>query len=188
MVETDITNNSSLNKDIGYIDHEELVFNDVNKGIQSGGFSVSSIMMKSGISPIMTMNVNTGRQNGMEQNGMEQNGMEQNGMEQNGMEQNGGSGKVSDLFQNLAVPNWATMYNMKGGEYKEQDSKKHKKQDNVSDSDSDVDDDLHDKLLELVKERENKVNKVDKVNKINKSKKINKLSKKNITKRNKKHK
>ena len=136
-----------MDKDIGYIGHEELVFNKEN-GIQSGGFCVSSIMQKAGISPIVTMNVNTG--------------------------QMGGSNNVSDLFQNLAVPNWATMYNMTGGEYKEQD-KKHVK----DDSDSDIDDDLHDKLLDLVKEHEKKVKKN------NKSKKINKVDKKNITKRKK---
>jgi hypothetical protein len=135
-----------MDKEIGYIGHEELVFNPEN-GIQSGGFSVSSILMKSGMSPIVTMNVNTG--------------------------QNGGSNQVSDLFQNLAVPNWATMYNMKGGEYKEQENKNHVK----DDSDSDIDDDLHDKLLDLVKEHENKVNKN------NKSKKINKREKKNTTRR-----
>jgi hypothetical protein len=145
---------NNINKDIGYIDHKELVFNPEN-GIQSGGFSVSSIMMKAGISPIVTMNVNSG--------------------------QVGGSDKVSDLFQNLAVPNWATMYNMKGGEYKEQVNKNHIK----DDSDSDIDDDLHDKLLDLVKEHEHENEK--KMNKKNKkSKKINKVDKKNITKKNKK--
>lgn len=146
----DITN---TNKEIGYIDHTELVFSPEN-GIQSGGFSVPSIFMKSGMSPIVTMNTNNG--------------------------QNGGSGQVSDLFQNLAVPNWATTYSMKGGEYKEQDNKKHNKEE---DSDSDIDDDLHDKLLDLVKEHENKVNKVKKNNK---SKRTGNKDKKNITKKNKK--
>lgn len=146
----DIIYNSNTNKDIGGIDHEDLVFND-NDSIQSAGFSVSSIMMKAGMSPIMTMNVNT-----------------------DNIMQNGGSNKVSDLFQNLAVPNWATMYSMKGGEYKEEYNKKYK-----DDSDSDIDDELHDKLLDLVKEHENKLKK-----KKNKSKKKNKLEKKNITKKN----
>jgi hypothetical protein len=142
------------NKDIGYINGNELVFNPDNS-IQSGGFSVSSIMMKSGMSPIMTMNVNT-----------------------DNIVQNGGSNKVSDLFQNLAVPNWTTVYNMKGGEYKEQDNKKNNEDDN--DSDSDIDDDLHDKLLDLVKEHESKVKK-----KNNKTKRKDKIEKKNKTKRKK---
>ena len=61
----------------------DLIFNsDDNLGIYTGGFSVNSIMMKSGISPIMTIN--------------------------NG--QHGGS-KVSDLFNaDLVVPNWAYTY------------------------------------------------------------------------------
>ena len=153
-----------MQNDIGYISHEELVFNP-EKNIQSGGFSVSSIMMKAGISPIMTMNVNT-----------------------DSLGQNGGSNKVSDLFQNLAVPNWATMYTMKGGEYKEQEQEKGKgkgkdKKEGDSDSDSDIDDDLHDKLLDLVKEHENITKK-----KNNKSKRTDKKEKKNITKKNKKQK
>jgi len=123
------------NKDIGYINGNELVFNPDNS-IQSGGFSVSSIMMKTGMSPIMTMNNNT-----------------------DNLVQNGGSNKVSDLFQNLAVPNWTTVYNMKGGEYKEQDNTKNKNKKEDNDSDSDIDDDLHDKLLDLVKDHENKVKK-----------------------------
>jgi|Laugresbdmm110sn_1035088.scaffolds.fasta_scaffold123107_2 hypothetical protein len=163
-----------MQNDIGYISHEELVFSP-EKNIQSGGFSVSSIMMKAGLSPIMTMNVNT-----------------------DNIGQNGGSNKVSDLFQNLAVPNWATMYTMKGGEYKEQEQEKDKKKqekdkkkqekdkkegDSDSDSDSDIDDDLHDKLLDLVKEHENITKK-----KNNKSKRTDKKEKKNITKKNKKQK
>ena len=139
---------NNTNKDIGYISYEDLVFSP-EKEIQSGGFSVSSILMKSGISPIMTMNNNT--------------------------VQNGGSDKVSDLFQNLAVPNWTTMYNMKGGEYKEQDKKNHNKEE---DSDSDIDDDLHDKLLDLVREHENKLK-----SKSKKSKRRVKNEKKNISKK-----
>jgi hypothetical protein len=139
---------SNTNKDIGYINHEELVFNSDNS-IQSGGFSVSSIFIKSGISPIMTMNINT----------------------ESGI-QNGGSNKVSDLFQNLAVPNWAIMYKMTGGEYKEK-----------NDSDSDIDDELHDKLLDLVRDHENNVKK-----KNNKSKKMENREKKNITKKRRKQK
>ena len=139
---------SNTNKDIGYINHEELVFNSDNS-IQSGGFSVSSIFMKSGISPIMTMNMNTESDI-----------------------QNGGSNKVSDLFQNLAVPNWAIMYKMTGGEYKEK-----------NDSDSDIDDELHDKLLDLVRDHENNVKK-----KNNKSKKMENREKKNITKKRRKQK
>ena len=103
---------------IDYIGGNELVFNtDTKNGIYSGGFSVNSIMMKSGLSPIITVNKPL---------------------------QDGGSNKVSDLFNDLVIPNWALSYSMNGGEYK----------DESSDSDSDIDDDLHDKLLGLVRQHD----------------------------------
>jgi hypothetical protein len=114
--------------DIDYIGADELVFN-VNKelGVYSGGFSVDSVMMKAGLSPIMTINNSI---------------------------QTGGTDKVSDLFENLVIPNWALSYNNKivGG---------HVSKDNVDDdsedSDDDIDDDLHDKLIGLVKEHDSKL-------------------------------
>lgn len=113
---------------INGIGANELIFNtDKDGGIYSGGFSVKSIMMKAGMSPIMT--INTGQQ--------------------------GGSNNVSDLFNDLVIPNWAITYNNKisGGSYKD------KHDDNDYNSDDDIDDDLHDKLLDLVKEHENKLKK-----------------------------
>jgi hypothetical protein len=105
---------------INYIGGDELVFNsDESGGINSGGFSVNSIMMKAGMSPIMTLN-----------------------------NQYGGGDQVSDLFNNLVIPNWALSYDnrMTGGKYN----------DNIdSDSDDEVDGDLHDKLIDLVKQHEN---------------------------------
>jgi hypothetical protein len=80
--------------DLDYIGANELVFNsDKESGIYSGGFSVNSIMMKAGLSPIMTINTQTG-----------------------------GTNKVSDLFESLVVPNWALSYSNKivGGAYKDQ--------------------------------------------------------------------
>ena len=108
--------------DIDYIGANELVFNtDKELGVYSGGFSVNSIMMKSGLSPILTINKPL---------------------------QSGGASQVSDLFNDLVIPNWALSYSMRGGEYK----------DDTSDSDSeygdDIDDSLHDKLLELVREHD----------------------------------
>jgi hypothetical protein len=75
----------------------DLIFNsDMNSGIHTGGFSINSIMMKSGISPIMTINT----------------------------DQHGGS-NVSDLFtSDLVVPNWAYSYDTKigGRSHKKYDS------------------------------------------------------------------
>lgn len=107
--------------ELNYIGAEDLVF-ESGGGVHSGGFSVNSIMMKSGLSPIMTINT----------------------------QQIGGKhDKVSDLFNDLVIPNWALSYNNRivGGKYNEvqHDS-------DSEDEDGVIDDDLHDKLLELVKE------------------------------------
>jgi hypothetical protein len=127
---------------MSYIGADDLVYNnDIERGIHSGGFSVKSLMMKEGISPIMTINKN----------------------------QIGGTNQVSDIFNDLVVPNWALSYHnkMAGGTTKN----KH----NDSDSEDDViDDDLHDRLLDLVKQhdiqmKENKKKKTRK-NLINKKK------------------
>jgi hypothetical protein len=137
--------------ELDYIGADELVFNnDTNLGIHSGGFSVNSIMMKAGMSPIMTLNTSHSMS---------------------------GGNKVSDLFNDLVIPNWTLSYNNRivGGKYREPE-------DNDSDSDDIIDDDLHDKLLELVKEHNNKT----KENKKKMTKRIKKsLPKKGVTKRNK---
>lgn len=135
--------------EIDYIGAGELVFNnDIEGGVHSGGFSVNSIMLKNGMSPIMTIN----------------------------RDQTGGKlEKVSDLFNDLVVPNWALSYNNRiiGGKYKEVEH-------NDTDSEDDVvDDDLHDKLLELVKEH----NIQAKTNKKKMTRKNKKTSSKKGTKR-----
>jgi hypothetical protein len=63
------------------IDGDDLVFySDSDNQIYSGGFSVNSIMMKTGFSPFTTLNkINT---------------------------QTGGNSNVSDLFKDLVVPSW----------------------------------------------------------------------------------
>jgi hypothetical protein len=124
---------------INYIGGDELVFNK-EQGITSGGFSVNSAMLKSGLSPILTVNQPL---------------------------QSGGSAQVSDLFNDLVMPNWALSYNMSGGEYKEEDS----------DSDE-ISEDLHDTLLELVKE--------DNIKRKKKKTRKYKVSGKKTTRRNKK--
>jgi hypothetical protein len=91
-----------------YINDYELVFNDSDKGITSGGFSVNSIMMKEGISPIQTLN---------------------------NMDQNGGATSVADIFNNLVVPNWAFSYGSKlgGGEYKDEEQSDNESGDEIDD-------------------------------------------------------
>jgi len=108
--------------ELDYIGADELVFNnDIKEGIHSGGFNVKSIMMKAGMSPIMTVNTS----------------------------KTGGGEKVSDLFNDLVIPNWTLSYNNRimGGAYKEVDH-----EDDSDEEDGVINDDLHDKLLNLVKE------------------------------------
>jgi len=114
--------------ELDYIGADELVFNnDIKEGIHSGGFNVKSIMMKAGMSPIMTVNT----------------------------VQNGGGDKVSDLFNDIVIPNWTLSYNNRivGGKYKEVEH------DDNSDEDDVIDDDLHEKLLDLVKEHNTEMKK-----------------------------
>lgn len=112
-----------MSNELDYIGPDELVFhNDKEIGVHSGGFSVNSILWKAGMSPIMTMN--------------------------NPDNMIGGD-KVSDLFQDLVVPNWVLSYNnrISGGT-------KYHGRDEESSSDSEdetIHDDLHDRLLDMVK-------------------------------------
>jgi hypothetical protein len=135
------------NNTIGEIGANELVFNtDKEEGVFSGGFNVNSIMMKSGLSPIMTLNTQLG---------------------------GGDSNKVSDLFQSLVIPNWALTYGNKvGGAYKDrvgEDS------DSDSDIDDELHDKLlglvreHDNKLK--QQNKNNKNKQTKRQKTNTSKK-----------------
>lgn len=116
-----------MSEQLDYIGADELVFtNDAKEGIHSGGFSVKSILMKSGMSPIVTVN-----------------------------DQTGGGGQVSDLFANLVVPNWVLSYNNRltqgGGGSRRSWMSDHEEDEEGENGDDVVDDDLHDKLLELVK-------------------------------------
>jgi hypothetical protein len=106
---------------MSYIDGNDLVFyGGSDNQIYSGGFSVNSIMMKSGISPFTTLN-NINGENG----------------------QSGGN--VSDLFKNLVVPSWLVSQenNFTGG------SRDMKNLDKDSEDDEIISDELYDKLLDL---------------------------------------
>lgn len=117
-----------MSEQLDYIGADELVFtNDAEKGVHSGGFSVKSILMKSGLSPIVTLNGGGGL----------------------------GGDQVSDLFANLVVPNWALSYNNRlvqggGGNNGSRRSILNEDGDDSDYEDDAIEDDLHDKLLELV--------------------------------------
>jgi len=155
-------------EDTNYIGEDELVYStDEKNGINSGGFDVKSIMMKAGISPIMTLNGQSG---------------------------GGDMNKVSDLFDSLVIPNWALSYNNRiiGGHGK--DVKNNYDSDDNSDDENneEIDDDLHDKLLDLVREHDMKTDKekthkekTDKEKKGGKKTRKSVKTKKSITKKKK---
>ena len=62
----------------------DMIF-DNNTTITSGGFSVNSIMLKMGLSPLVTLNNQSGGAN------------------------------VSDMFSGIVVPNWTFTHNMSAG-------------------------------------------------------------------------
>jgi hypothetical protein len=129
-----------------YIGPDELIYNnDVNGNIHSGGFNVNSIMMKAGFSPIITLNTSNASQIG-------------------------GAEKVSDLFNNLVIPNWSLSYNYKnlGGS----NSRKEIEDEEI------ITEELHEKLLNLVKATEDELKEKPKKNKPFKltKKKINKAN------------
>ena len=139
---------------MSYIDASDLVFNnDIVNGINSGGFNVNSLLMKRGISPIVTLNTST--------------------------LQNGGD-KVSDIFNDLVVPNWA-LYNpskLMGGSSISRPKNTNDDSDSDIDSDDALDDTLHDQLLDMVKHHD-AANNLKKKN----TKKVRSLTKHKITKK-----
>lgn len=146
-----------------YIGPDELIYNnDVHGNIHSGGFNVNSIMMKNDMSPIMTWNASNASQVG-------------------------GALNVSDLFNNLVIPNWTLSYNYKHlGGMRDINKKKQDLNDDDDDADDVITEELHEKLLNLVKASEDEINKIKKTKKTNNTKKYNKLNNnKKFTKKNK---
>jgi hypothetical protein len=60
----------------------DMIIDNDNTGIMSGGFSVNSIMLKMGLSPLVTLNKQSGGAN------------------------------VSDMFDGIVIPNWAFTHDM----------------------------------------------------------------------------
>ena len=68
------------------MDDNDMIFNNNNGNISAGGFGINSIMMQLGISPVSTLQSQTG----------------------------GGEGenvRVSDLFDGIIIPNWTYSHN-----------------------------------------------------------------------------
>ena len=165
-----MNNMNNMNNNISYIGPDELLFNTNNTdGVYSGGFNVKSIMMRAGMSPIMTVN--------------------------NEMV-GGDSNKVSDLFDSLVIPSWALSYNNriigqdrigqdkigqdKIGQDKIGQNKiggNKRKDDSDDENNEDIEDDLHDKLLDLVREHDSKITKMNERKAAKRTRKNRKTSK-----------
>ena len=158
----------------------DLIFNGGNKNINSGGFSVESILMKSTQSPFITIN-NSPFYGG-----------------------NNNTNQVSDIFNSLVVPNWA-LYNPNNLQKinintSDKDKNVYGNEDDDNCDDDSIQDTLYDKLFNLANAKTdnndnndnngNKSIKSNKGNKGNKTKKIiaspNKSPKRKTKKRNKK--
>ena len=145
--------NANINMNGANIGGNEMVFSVNNDGACSGGFNVNSIMMKAGLSPITTLQSQSGGNN------------------------------VSDLFGgNLVIPSWLLSYStMKGSANGDINGningggKKHKDDDS---DDECIDDKLYETLLDLVREPLHKLNHPNKVAKTkrNRTQKSNKAS------------
>jgi hypothetical protein len=70
------------------MDASDMIFSDENNTIISGGFNVNSIMLKMGLSPLVTLNNQSGGAN------------------------------VSNMFDGIVVPNWAFTHDMTKSIYK----------------------------------------------------------------------
>ena len=108
------------------MDATDMVFdtdntNDTNDTITSGGFSVNSIMLKMGLSPLATLN-----------------------------KQSGGA-QVSDMFDGIVIPNWAFTHDLAAVAKSGYNPDLEKENENDADIDNEVvHDDIYDKLLDLV--------------------------------------
>jgi hypothetical protein len=110
-----------MNTNNGEMTGGEFVFFKSGGSIQSGGYSVNSLFLNQGISPITTINQNTGDHM---------------------------SSSISDIFKDLAVPSWVLSYNQNqlgGGSDIYGDDIVNV---NIIDGGA-VDEDIHDKLLKL---------------------------------------
>lgn len=134
------------------ISPKDLIYYSDNEGkIYSGGFSVNSIMLKEGLSPILTLN---------------------------NISQSDGHNNVTDLFSDLVIPSWS-LYHPEHSSNSYFNTTNI--DDNESDSENSndyIEDDLYNKLLGLVSVSENELRggkkntkKMRQKNKINKNKK-----------------
>lgn len=157
---------------MSYMNANDLIFNGDDKNINSGGFSVESILMKSTQSPFITMNNNSPFSGGNNNNNTNQ---------------------VSDIFNSLVVPNWA-LYNPNNLQKinintSDKDKNVYGNEDDDNCDDDSIQDTLYDKLFNLanvktdISKKDNNDNNGNNGNNGNKSIKSNKGNKGNKTKK-----
>ena len=127
------------------LDGEDMLFYKENGQIVGGGYGVNNILMKQGLSPLITLNSSVG-----------------------------GSEKVSDLFGNLVIPNLFLSYDYKRGGGNIEGNIEDEDEDEDED-DNVIQEDLHQKLLNLVKKGGENTFKKTKKSKKSTSKKTKKL-------------
>jgi hypothetical protein len=109
------------------MDASDMIFSGENNKITSGGFSVNSIMLKMGLSPLATLNKLN--------------------------DQSGGATNVSDIFDGIVIPNWAFTHDMTTVAK----SIYNPDLESDTEVDDDVmQDNIYDKLLDLVRHYDNK--------------------------------
>lgn len=110
------------------LEKDFIFYSDKEGGIHSGGFSVDSLMLKGGFSPIMTLN-SSGNQLG-----------------------GSGINQMSSLFDGLAVPYWATMYG--GASFRDEDNEENTSynfdEEELDNENEIMPNDIHEELLKLV--------------------------------------
>ena len=116
---------------MSYLGPNEIIFNnDSEQGINAIGFSVDSIMLKNKISPIRTINTHN----------------------------LSNADLVSDLFNDLVVPNWAFTHNHRCAydDTCEDEIEHHNSKYNDCDCENNdvIDDELYDRLFDLIRHNE----------------------------------
>ena len=128
------------------MDATDMVFNydndNNNNGITSGGFSVNSIMLKMGLSPLATLNKQSGGAN------------------------------VSDIFDGIVIPNWAFTHDMTSVAKSIYNPDIETAKETDVDDNEVLHDDIYDKLLDFVTHYDKKhPKKLTKKNKLKKGSK-----------------
>ena len=79
----------------------DLIFYKEGSNIMSGGYSINSIFLKNGVSPMQTVNF---RRKGLESNSLESDSEKDKNSSKDGKNEKPHSSNISSLFEDLAIP------------------------------------------------------------------------------------